>query len=57
MIPWELYVFLGFILVAITLGSFILLKETDNHLKWIREQEKFWDDMKKEREERENNEN
>jgi hypothetical protein len=53
-IPWELYVFIGFLTVAFTICGWAFLRDTDNHLKWMNEQEKFWDDMKKEREEREN---
>jgi hypothetical protein len=37
------------------LGVFILvlfLIDSINHLKWLNEQEKYWDDMKKRREER-----
>lgn len=44
-------VFLGLMGV---LGVFILilfLIDTINHLGWLREREKYWDDMKKKREE------
>jgi 4-amino-4-deoxy-L-arabinose transferase-like glycosyltransferase len=55
MIPWEIYVLLGLLVAVVTLLSWIMLKDTDNHIKWLNEEQKKWDEMKRLREEREKN--
>lgn len=45
--------FAVFGIVILFSGLLLFLVDTYNHMKWLKEQEKYWDNVKKSREEKE----